>query len=76
MSVTTDSGDSAKVPLWNNPKFRAAVSQSLLIAILLWLGYAIISNTLRNLEEQQIASGFDFLSTTAGFGIIQKLIHI
>jgi len=74
MSVTTDSGDSAKVPLWNNPKFRAAVSQSLLIAILLWLGYAIISNTLRNLEEQQIASGFDFLSTTAGFGIIQKLI--
>jgi general L-amino acid transport system permease protein len=74
MSVTSDTSESAKVPLWNDPKFRAAISQGLLLLILLWVGYAIISNTLRNLEQQQIASGFGFLSTTAGFGIIQKLI--
>lgn len=34
----------------------------------------IISNTLHNMQTRGIASGFDFLSHRAGFGIIQTLI--
>jgi general L-amino acid transport system permease protein len=37
------------------------------------LGYFIVTNTLDNLERQNIASGWDFVETTAGFGIIQAL---
>lgn len=74
MSATTDHDQSAKVPLWNDPKVRSLVFQALLIFALLFFGYWIINNTIINLEKQKIASGFGFLSTTAGFGIIQKLI--
>ncbi|MGI9481988.1 MAG: amino acid ABC transporter permease [Hyphomicrobiales bacterium] len=74
MSATSEASESAKIPLWNDPRVRAIVSQSILVIILLWLGYEIVSNTIRNLEQQKIASGFGFLSTTAGFGIIMKLV--
>ncbi len=74
MSVTTEGSDGSKVSLWNDPNVRAYVSQAILVAVLVWFGYEIVTNAIRNLEEQKIASGFDFLSTTAGFGIIQKLI--
>ncbi len=72
MSVATGE-ESAKVPLWNNPKVRALVSQALLIAFLAWAFWTIFQNTVHNLEQRKIASGFDFLSTTAGFGINQVL---
>ncbi len=72
MSVATGE-ESAKVPLWNNPKVRAIVSQALLIAFLAWAFWTIFQNTVHNLEQRKIASGFDFLSTTAGFGINQVL---
>ncbi len=67
-------GDGAKVPLWNDPNFRALISQAILIALVAWFGYEIVTNTLANLERQKIASGFDFLGTTASFGIIQTLV--
>ncbi len=63
-----------KVALLYNPRFRALVSQLLLIAIVVWLGWEIVNNTIANLQRQKIASGFDFLGQTAGFGIIQTLI--
>ena len=34
----------------------------------------IIGNTLHNLEQRGISTGFDFLSSEAGFGIIQALV--
>jgi general L-amino acid transport system permease protein len=76
MSVTVDSGDtgSAKVALVNDPRVRSLVSQVLLILVVGWLVYAMVSNTIVNLERQNIASGFGFLNTTAGFGIIQSMI--
>ncbi len=76
MSAETQDADleSAKVPLWNDPKVRALVSQVLLIILVFWFGYEIVTNTLVNLERQKIASGFDFLNTTASFGIIQTLV--
>lgn len=77
MSAETQDADleeSAKVPLWNDPKVRALVSQAILVILVVWFGYEIVSNTLINLERQKIASGFDFLNTTASFGIIQTLV--
>ena len=38
------------------------------------IGYYLFSNLLLNLERQGIASGFDFLDTTAGFSIVSSLI--
>ncbi len=72
MSAASDQV-SAKVPLWNNPKVRSIVSQVLLIALLSWAFWTIFQNTVHNLEQRKIASGFDFLNTTAGFGINQVL---
>ena len=60
--------------MWNDPKVRALVSQAILIILVVWFGYEIVTNTLVNLEKQKIASGFDFLNTTASFGIIQTLV--
>ncbi len=40
------------------------------LAVFVWW---IVGNTVTNLQERKIASGFDFLSATAGFGINQVL---
>jgi general L-amino acid transport system permease protein len=48
--------------------------QILFVAILAWLGYEIVENARSNLATQRIASGFGFLSNTAGFGVSQVLI--
>lgn len=44
------------------------------VAVVAWLGYEIVANARANLQAQRIASGFGFLSNTAGFGISQTLI--
>jgi general L-amino acid transport system permease protein len=48
--------------------------QLALVALLVWIGYEIIDNARANLAAQRIASGFGFLSNTAGFGVSQSLI--
>jgi general L-amino acid transport system permease protein len=57
-----------------DPAKRGLALQGLLVAVLLVLAYGIVSNTIANLEKQNIASGFDFLSRTAGFDVSQTLI--
>ena len=66
-------GPPARASLINDPKARGLFYQILLVSALVALGYFIVTNTLDNLERQNIASGWDFLSTTAGFSIIQAL---
>jgi len=70
--------DSAEAParasLMNDPKIRGIFYQVLLVAVLVFSGWFIVSNTITNLEQQNIASGFGFLDNTAGFGIIQSLV--
>ncbi len=66
--------DQAKVAFFNDPKVRSWIYQLLLVTFLGWLIWSIRSNIAANLEAQSIATGWGFLSTTAGFSIIQKLV--
>jgi len=74
--MTTISDEpSSKVSLWYDPRVRSIVSQVVLVALITWAMYALITNTIHNLERLKIASGFEFLNTTAGFTLIQSWIH-
>lgn len=61
-------------PFWSNRRNRAVVWQVLAVAFavtaFVWLGL----NTAENLNRLNIASGFGFWDTTAGFGITMSLI--
>ncbi len=65
--------DSSKVSIWNDPKARGLFFQAILIAVIVYLIWALVDNTVRNLAARKIASGFGFLNTTASFGINQVL---
>ncbi|MCP3663487.1 MAG: amino acid ABC transporter permease [Gammaproteobacteria bacterium] len=64
----------AKAALWYRPAFRATLFQILLVTGILAFAYYIFQNTLHNLEQRGISTGFDFLSYEAGFGILMTLI--
>jgi len=57
-----------------DPRIRAVVIQAVLVLLLALLAAEIVLNTAANLQKRNIASGFDFLSRTAGFDISQTLI--
>jgi general L-amino acid transport system permease protein len=63
-----------KPPIWNDRRYRAVFYQVLVLAGVLLAGAYIVNNTLNNLESRGIASGFGFLSKTAGFSIDVHLI--
>ena len=75
MTATVDASRHDKIAFWNNPKVRSGIFQVLLVLILGVLFYEIIVNTINNLKSRNIASGFTFLSRTAGFDIIQSMIE-
>ncbi|MCB1828579.1 MAG: ABC transporter permease subunit, partial [Gammaproteobacteria bacterium] len=64
----------AKAALWRRPVFRSTVFQVLLVLVIVYVGNSLLSNTLHNLHQRGISTGFDFLSNAAGFGIVQSLI--
>ena len=64
----------ASPAFYNNPRNRAIIYQILLFVGLGYFFYTIISNTLANMEARGIQSGFDFLSSTAGFDILMSLV--
>lgn len=60
--------------IWNNTHYRALFFQVLtILGVVVLLGY-FANNTASNLKRQGIASGFGFLSETAGFDIIMTLV--
>ncbi len=65
----------SKPPFWNDPTYRAIFFQILVLGAVFGFGYYIFSNTTANIEKQGIASGFGFLNSTAGFGIITHLVE-
>lgn len=50
------------------------ILQILFVVALAWIAYEIVDNARTNLDNQRIASGFGFMSGTAGFGVSQSLI--
>lgn len=73
MAVTTERRP-ASASFWNDPRYRAFVYQAVALAAVVYFGWSIVDNTMTNLAERGIASGFGFLDTTAGFGIIQSIL--
>ncbi|MCG6965292.1 MAG: amino acid ABC transporter permease [Chromatiaceae bacterium] len=70
----TPQSSTSKVPLWRLPAFRAILFQVLLVLGILAFGNFLLSNTLQNMEQRGITTGFGFLDNAAGFGILQSLI--
>ncbi|MEC9482291.1 MAG: amino acid ABC transporter permease [Halomonas sp.] len=64
-----------KGPLWRDPAFRALLVQAVLLIGLAALIGVLVSNTMSNLEERGITTGFDFLGERAGFSIPQTLVE-
>jgi len=76
--VAADSDRDARVssstPFWYDPKFRAIFFQVVtLVAVVGGIGY-LVSNTITNLDRQNVASGFGFLDREAGFAIAESVI--
>ena len=61
--------------IFYDPKIRAIVFQVTLVLLLGYAFFSIVQNTKANLEARGIASGFDFLKTSSGFGINQVLVE-
>jgi len=72
--MTELSSAPVKPPFWNNPQVRAIIFQVAALVATVAFGLYIFENTQDNLRRLGIASGFGFLSSPAGFDIIQTLI--
>ena len=59
---------------WYDPRLRALVYQASVLIAVVALVWFFVATAQANLERLHISSGFGFLDTTAGFGIIQTLI--
>ncbi|MBN2706372.1 MAG: ABC transporter permease subunit, partial [Deltaproteobacteria bacterium] len=64
----------AAVPFWHDAGKRALVFQGVALALVLFLGYYLFSNTQANLARQSIATGFHFLGKEASFEIGESII--
>jgi general L-amino acid transport system permease protein len=74
MSAVSQGQQSARSSIVNDPKFRSLAIQLLLVLAIGWFVWVIARNTQINLQNRNIASGFRFLWSTAGFGVNQALI--
>ena len=63
----------AKPPFWNDPVVRGIFFQVIVLAAVIGFGVYITNNTLENMASRGISSGFGFLETTAGFGILMSI---
>ena len=63
-----------KTAFYYNPKFRSALYQLALLALVIWLVVEFAINARTNLEAQGVRFGLRFLDDPAGFGVSQALI--
>ncbi|MBS3785933.1 MAG: ABC transporter permease subunit, partial [Gammaproteobacteria bacterium] len=75
MNIDPSLPPKSSVKPWNDPRVRSAVFQILAIAAVAWVGYSLFQNTLTNMASRGISTGFGFLDSTAGFGIVMSLIE-
>jgi general L-amino acid transport system permease protein len=59
---------------WSDPRFRAIIWQIVILGIIGLIAWYLIGNTNRNLAARHIATGFGFMSRTAGIPIGESLI--
>lgn len=59
---------------WNDARVRASAYQVVLVALVALIVWYLFSNTVQNLEERRIASGFGFLLREAGFAISETTL--
>ncbi len=64
-----------EVAFYNNPDNRAIIYQVLALVLIFITVYFVINNMFINIEKRGINTGFDFLGSEAGFGILQSLIE-
>jgi general L-amino acid transport system permease protein len=74
MSAVTQGQAAPRSSIFNDPKFRSTAIQVLLVLAIGWFAWRIVHNTQINLHNRNISSGFQFLWSTAGFGVNQALI--
>lgn len=59
---------------FSNPAVRAWLYQIIAVVVVVGIAIYLIHNTVTNLSNRGITSGFAFLDRSAGFGIVQHLI--
>ena len=62
------------VAIWRNQRFRLVLYQAAALLLVIAIGAYLASNTLANLEERSIRTGFGFLDREAGFRIGESII--
>jgi general L-amino acid transport system permease protein len=74
MSVAAEERAVPQTSWLYDPKVRSLIFQGLLLLLLVWMAYEVVLNTAANLARLNRNFGWDFLSTTAGFDIVQRPI--
>lgn len=64
-----------KTSILNNPTFRSVTFQVVMVAAVIAFFAYIANNTLHNMAQRGISTGFGFLDQKAGFGILMSLIE-
>lgn len=59
----------------NDENVRAVIYQIVAISLVILAGWYLVSNTLANLERQNISTGYGFLDLEASFGISESMIN-
>ena len=83
MAIDSDGGStgahsksaSSKTAFFNDPKVRSTVIQVILVAVIVYAVWSLISNTATNLSNQGKVFGFSFLTNSSGFDVNQTLIE-
>ena len=65
----------SKAAPWNDPAVRSVVFQAIALSAVVYFFYLIFNNTLTNMENRGITTGFAFLDNPAGFGILMTLVE-
>ena len=74
MADKRDTGSGGLARLWNDPTIRSRTFQILTAIVVVYFLWTLYQNTIINMERRGITTGFAFLGSPAGFGIVMSLI--
>jgi general L-amino acid transport system permease protein len=76
MTVAADRGGAVRRgSRWNDPKLRSILYQVLLLALVVAVGWYLVTNLVENRESRGIQTGFGWLDLQAGFAIGESPIE-